>query len=201
MYQLPNLMDSFCLLQPQFHHLLPPSALFSSASLRTQTVYFSRFIFISMATAENIPANFLEVPNPITIPILMAEILMNMAITLRRSFTDKIIYIEVRTGVGPGAERIISTQQVFEALPDYRLLAVKLSEANRSFGFSQVTIERARLILEFAVKILEPSQNNLSLRRLSPHEDAASILLSRARLILNSVEYMKAEQTNLLIRL
>jgi hypothetical protein len=151
--------------------------------------------------ADAISATFLEVPNPMTMPIFIAEILENTAIRIRRRFFEQMHYIESNSGGGRGAVELSTINQISETLPDYRSLAVELSKAIRNLGLSQVLVERARLILEFALRQLDADQSNLLLANSAHLRDTSLILTSRARFVLSSLEHIRAEQQNLPLRL
>jgi hypothetical protein len=148
---------------------------------------------------EAIAVSFGKVPSPFTIPILMADILITRAVDLRRNFLERMLHVESETRSGPGAEETSHVTQLPKVLPDYRALVIELSDANRQLGLSQLSVERARLILEFVVKNSNPEQYNLQLP--SHFKETASILTARAQFMLSSVEHIKAEQSNAPIRL
>lgn len=150
--------------------------------------------------AEAISATFLEVPNPMTMPIFIAEILENTAIHIRRRFFEQMHHIESNSGSGRGAGELSTINQISKTLPDYRSLAVELSEAIRNLGLSQVLVERSRLILEFALRQLDANQGNFLLPNSVHLRDTSLILASRARFVLSSLEHIKAEQENLPLR-
>jgi len=150
--------------------------------------------------ADAISATFLEVPNPMTMPIFMAEILQNTAIRIRRRFSEQMEYIESNSGSGRETVKL-SINQISKTLPDYRSLAVELSEAIRNLGLFQILVERSRLILEFALGQLDTSQGDLLLPNSVHLRDTSSILASRAKFVLSSLEHIKAEQENLPLRL
>ena len=150
--------------------------------------------------ADAISATFLEVPNPMTMPIFMAEILQNTAIRIRKRFSEQMEYIESNSGVGRETAKL-SINQISKTSPDYRSLAVELSEATRNLGLFLVLVERSRLILEFALRQLDTNQGDLLLPNSAHLRDTSFILTSRARFVLSSLEYVKAEQESVPLRL
>jgi len=150
--------------------------------------------------ADAISATFLEVPNPMAMPIFIAEILENTAIRIRKRFCDQMEHIESNSGSGRETVKL-SINQISKTLPDYRSLAVELSEAIRNLGLFQVLVERSRLILEFALRQLDTNQGDLLLLNSAHLRDTSSILTSRARFVLSSLEHIKADQENLPLRL
>ena len=148
--------------------------------------------------ADAISATFLEVPHPMTLPIFMAEILGNTAIRIRKRFSQQMEHIEFNSGSGHETVKL-SINQISKTLPDYRSLAVQLSEATRNLGLFQVLVERSRLILEFALRQLDT--NHSLLPNSAYLRDISFILTSRARFVQSSLEHIKVEQENLPLRL
>jgi hypothetical protein len=136
-----------------------------------------------------------------TMPIFIAEILQNTAISIRRRFFEQMHHIESNTGISRRAVELSTINQISNTLPNYRSLAVELSEAIRNLGLSQVLVERSRLILEFALRQLDANQDSLFLQNSAHLRDTSFILMSRARFVLSSLEHIKSEEQNLPLRL
>jgi hypothetical protein len=132
----------------------------------------------------------------------MAEILMHTAIADRNNCLEPIKSVEdwIKSEHDPQTTTATPNRPTTGVLNGHRSLISQLSYANRLRGRSQLSIERCRFLLQFAIKLLEPSQDNPFNPSLLKLEETTPILVSRANLMLSSIEYMKVELQNLSMR-
>jgi hypothetical protein len=153
------------------------------------------------AWTDVIRAKFCEMPHPMAIPLIMAEALMHTSMMRRECYNQGIKELERKTGIDHDGQVAVATpRQASDTLQDYRGLAVKLSDVNRSFGHTQMLLERSRLQLDFIAKILDPNQGSPFLHS-SNLQEASKTILRRAEFMLRSIEYIKSEHQNALQRM
>jgi len=156
------------------------------------------------AWTDAIRAKICETPHPMAIPLTMAEALMHTSMMRRECYNQGIKELERKTGIDHDGQAAVATpRQASDTLQDYRGLAVKLSEVNRSFGHTQMLLERSRLQLDFITKILDPNQGSPFLHSsCRPNlQEASKTILRRTEFILRSIEYIKSEHQNALQRM
>ena len=128
---------------------------------------------------------------------------MHSSMMRRECYNQGIKELERKTGSGDDFQAAIATpRKAPDTSQDYRALAVKLSEVNRSFGFTQMLLERSRLQLDFIAKILSPNQDSPFHDSHRPNlQEASKTVLRRAEFMLRSIEYIKSEHQNALQRM
>lgn len=131
---------------------------------------------------------FRTIPHPMTVAVNMAEVLMHTSMSLRRDFIGRVRLMEDMT-------------KKYSAIRSgYRPLAVQLGGINQDHGLTQLTLDRARLHLEFVAEHLRSKQDSPFWCQ-SCLNEANKDLLSHIEFNLSSIKFMKSEQENTLLRI
>jgi hypothetical protein len=145
-----------------------------------------------------------KISHPITVVLLMAEAMMEASLNIRRGFHEMIEKMESTTeGILNSLNTATSVGKLSQDSKDYRSLALTMSDINRMFGLTQITLGRSRVCLDFAARYLDPNQESPFLRHPCRCHlaRANATLLSRARAMVNSVDHLKSEVQNIHLRI